>query len=151
MSLTILLRSALIALTIAQAVFLPRGGCCCSAERLMAMVGGNHSDLPTCCRVADANNEDGNPDKADPVDHSEPVQGKCQCVTLDCCGPQSQSPVTPEMTSHERLDHWVASQPVLTVAIVSPPPLPAPVHDDWGMSRLGSGHDARIVLQSWRC
>jgi hypothetical protein len=152
MSLNLLLRSALIALTIAQAVLLPRGGCCCAAQRLMAMVSGSHSELPACCRVADAKNEGGSGTKqVRLVDRSEPVHGKCQCVASVCNAPQSQSPVTPEMTAHERLDHWVTAHPVLTVAIAPLSMLHGSVRYDLNLPRLGSGHDARIVLQSWRC
>lgn len=152
MSFTVLLRSALIALTIAQAVLLPRGGCCCAAQRLMAMVSGSHSDLPACCRVADAKNEGGSGSRqVGLADRSEPVHGKCQCVASVCNTPQNQSPVTPEMTAHERLDHWMSAQPTLTVAIAPLPLLHGSVHYDLNMPRLGSGQDARIVLQSWRC
>lgn len=148
----LLLRSALIGLTLVQAVVLPRGGCCCAAERLMAAFSGNHSELPACCRVSNAKAKQGSERHQSTVDaDSGPGHGPCQCVTSACNSPQSQPPATPESSSHERLSHWEASQPVLVVAITPVPILSSARFPDWELPSLRSGQEARIALHSWRC
>ena len=148
----LILRSALIGLTVAQAVLLPQGGCCCAADRLMAMVSGDHSELPACCQVAEARQarrsaeqrpsltEDFGPDRHD-----------CQCIATACDAPQGQEQAKSEAMSCERIDRWEAAQPVLAIAIA-----PRPVIWDvdrlaWDLPTLRSGQAARIALQSWQC
>lgn len=149
---SLILRSALIGLTVLQAVLLPRGGCCCAAQRLMAVVSGDHSGLPACCRIADSRAErlpgDRQPCASEP---SGSEHGKCQCIATVCGAPQNDSHVTLELGSFERLNQWEVSQPVLVAAVtVLPVRLTFDVRER-NLPRLCSGHDARIVLQSWRC
>lgn len=153
MSWTVLiLRSALIGLTLVQAVVLPRGGCCCAAERLMAVVSGNTSELPACCRVSEAKAKRGAERRQTALAaDSEPGHCPCQCVTSACNSPQARPPATAESSSHERLHCWEAAQPVLIVA-VAPIPCPASLRLPYReLPSLRSGQDACIALHSWRC
>lgn len=147
----LILRSALIGLTLVQAVLLPRG-CCCAAERLTAVLSGDHSDLPACCRLAEKRAR-GHQDNAGPVlvDGGGHGHAKCQCVVSVCGSPQNQSPQTAEAASHERMDRWQAALPVLMVSIARQPMRLAKEHPEWDLASRVSGQDACILLQSWRC
>lgn len=147
-----ILRSALIGLTVVQALVLPRGGCCCAAERLMAVISGDHSELPACCRISETKAKPGSERRQSTLDADAlPDHGPCHCVTSACNSPQVQSPVTAESSSHERLHCWEAAQPVLIVAVAPipcPPSLRLPCRE---LPWLRSGQDACIALHSWRC
>ena len=149
---SLIFRSALICLSVVQAVFLPRGGCCCAAERLMAAVSGDHAELPACCRVSESREKHrSGQEHADLARLSESGRGECHCIASACDSSQSKSPATAASSSYERLGHWEASQPVLVVALT---PLPTPLAKTfcaWELPSLRSGHDARIALHSWRC
>lgn len=148
-----LLRSALIGLAVVQAIVLPRGGCCCAAERLMAVIRGDHSELPACCRIAEARPKPGPERRQSTLDAGAlPDHGPCQCVVTSACNsPQAQPPATAESSSHERLHCWEAAQPVLIVA-VAPIPCPASLRLPYReLPSLRSGQDACIALHSWRC
>lgn len=153
MSLTsLILRSALIGLTVAQAVLLPQGGCCCAADRLMAMVSGDHSDPPACCRVAETRQgRESAEQRPSLTEGAGPRRHDCHCTASACDAPQGRELVKSEATSCERIDRWEASQPILVIAVTDRPVILDAEHSTWDLSTLRSGQAARIALQSWRC
>lgn len=148
----LILRSALIGLTVAQAVLLPQGGCCCAADRLMAMVSGDHSELPACCRVAEARQVRRSAEQRPSLTGGSGSHGHdCHCIASACDAPQGQELVKSEATSGERINLWEAAQPLLVVAVADRPVMLDFEHSTWDLPTLRSGQAARIALQSWRC
>lgn len=151
MSWTVLiLRSALIGLTVAQAVLLPQGGCCCAADRLMAMVSGDHSELPACCRTAEARQARQSAEQRPSLtEGSGPHRHACECVASSCDSPQGREQVKSEVSSCEQINRWEVAQPVFAVVIL--PVIRDASHFAWDLPTFRSGQAARIALQSWRC
>jgi len=148
-----LCRSALLGLALLQATVLPQGGCCCSVQRLMVMLGANGDQVPACCRVqrpksCDRSREAG---RTELVSSDDGSPHACHCIKSSCDKPPGQVQLNFEASFAERLDQWIAALPVVVMPF-SIAQSPCDVRSRaMPEALLLSGRQACIALQSWRC
>ncbi|WP_075096738.1 hypothetical protein [Planctomyces sp. SH-PL14] len=148
-----LCRSALLGLALLQATVLPEGGCCCSLQRLMVMLGANGDQVPACCRVQRPKGCDrsGEAGSIACVSSDDGSPHACHCIKSSCDKLPGQAQLSFEGSFAERLDQWIAALPVLVMPLdvaVSPCEMHGHAMPE---SLLLSGHQACIALQTWRC